>query len=40
MPKNCSTKSEIEAPTTPIQFRAACAPVSTEALFSEGSSGE
>src|ERR1700692_63862 len=28
------------APTTPIQLRATCVPVRTEALFSEGSSGE
>src|ERR1700683_3448613 len=40
MPKNCSMRSEMSAPTTPIQLRAARAPVSTEALFSEGSSGE
>src|SRR5271155_2562381 len=40
MPKNCSAMSEISAPTTPIQLRATWVPVSTEALFSEGSSGE
>src|SRR5438270_3998019 len=40
MPKNCNVKSETRAPTTPIQLRAARVPVSTEALFSEGSSGE
>src|SRR5437879_9218548 len=39
-PKNCSSKSERTAPTMPIQLRAACEPVSTEALFSEGSRGE
>src|SRR5271169_1185171 len=30
----------MRAPTTPIQLRATWVPVSTEALFSEGSSGE
>src|SRR5271156_5196229 len=40
IPKNCSVKSEMSAPTTPIQLRATWVPVSTEALFSEGSSGE
>jgi hypothetical protein len=40
MPKNCSIMSAVNAPTTPIQLRAACEPVSTEALFHEGSSGE
>src|SRR5271169_480648 len=30
----------MRAPTTPIQLRATRVPVSTEALFSEGSSGE
>src|ERR1017187_7570736 len=40
MPKNCSVTSEMSAPTTPIQLRATWVPVSTEALFSEGSSGE
>src|SRR5579863_10330449 len=40
IPKPCKTKSEITAPTTPIQLRAAREPVSTEALFSDESSGE
>src|SRR5271165_1545348 len=40
IPKPCSTRSEITAPTTPIQLRAAREPVSTEALFNDGSSGE
>src|SRR5580692_1108159 len=40
IPKPCKTRSEITAPTTPIQLRAAREPVSTEALFSDGSSGE
>src|SRR5271165_2488905 len=40
IPKNCSVTSETKAPTTPIQLRAAWVPVRTEALFSEGSSGE
>src|SRR5580698_7621139 len=40
IPKPCNTRSEIRAPTTPIQLRAARDPVKTEALFSEGSSGE
>src|SRR5271168_3545570 len=40
IPKNCSVKSEMSAPTTPIQLRATWVPVSTEALLSEGSSGE
>src|SRR5580658_6669172 len=39
-PKNCNARSEIRAPTTPIQLRAAWVPVNTDALFSEGSSGE
>src|SRR5580692_11546838 len=39
-PKNCNARSEIRAPTTPIQLRAAWVPVNTNALFSEGSSGE
>src|SRR5579864_9483286 len=39
-PKNCSRRSEAKAPTIPIQLRAACDPVSTEALLKEGSSGE
>src|SRR5580704_2208713 len=40
IPKPCKTRSEIRAPTTPIQLRAARDPVSTEALFNEGSNGE
>src|SRR5271170_3355202 len=40
IPKPCRTRSDTRAPTTPIQLRAAREPVSTEALFSEGSSGE
>src|SRR5580700_871178 len=40
MPKNCRARSEMSAPTTPIQLRATWVPVSTEALLSEGSSGE
>src|SRR5579862_3043510 len=40
IPKPCSRRSETSAPTTPIQFRAAREPVSTEALFSDGSRGE
>ncbi len=40
MPKPCSIKSEIMAPTSPTQLRADCEPVSTEALLNEGSSGE
>src|SRR5579864_2535582 len=39
-PKNCNSASAVYAPTTPIQLRAACAPVRTEALFHEGSRGE
>src|SRR5712691_9790471 len=37
---NCSVMSAVNAPTTPIQLRAACEPVSAEALFHDGSSGE
>ena len=33
MPKNCSIMSAVNAPTTPIQLRAACEPVRTDALF-------
>src|SRR6266496_3020771 len=40
MPKNCNSRSAPNAPTMPIQFRATREPVNTEALFSEGSSGE
>src|SRR5580700_9588495 len=40
MPKPCNIRSEISAPTTPIQLRAARELVSTEALFNDGSSGE
>src|SRR5579862_1215272 len=40
MPRNCSIKSEMNAPTMPIQLRAAWVPVNTEALFRDGSSGE
>src|SRR5437016_7035546 len=40
MPQNCSIKSAMTAPTKPIQLRAACEPVSTEALLNDGSSGE
>ncbi len=40
MPKACNARSEITAPTTPIQFRATCVPLSTDALLNEGSSGE
>src|SRR5579864_3967880 len=40
IPNPCSTRSEIRAPTTPIQLRADREPVSTEALFKDGSSGE
>src|ERR1700724_1529392 len=40
IPNPCSTRSEIMAPTTPIQLRAACEPVSTDALLNDGSSGE
>src|SRR2546430_14837387 len=40
MPQNCSIKSAMTAPTKPIQFRAACEPVSAEALLNDGSSGE
>src|SRR5208282_905235 len=40
MPQNCRTMSETYAPKMPIQLRAACDPVSTDALFIEGSSGE
>ena len=40
MPKNCRVRSEIRAPTTPIQLRAARAPVRTEALLRDGSRGE
>ncbi len=40
MPKPWNIRSEIIAPTTPIQLRAARVEVSTEALFSDGSSGE
>ena len=40
IPKNCKSRSEPKAPTMPIQFRATREPVSTEALFSDGSSGE
>src|SRR5262249_45124650 len=39
-PKTWRTISETTAPTTPIQLRATLEPVSTDALFSEGSSGE
>src|SRR5205807_6116189 len=39
-PKNCSRRSETKAPTMPIQLRAACDPVSTDALLKDGSSGE
>src|SRR5579872_780615 len=39
-PKPCRTRSEMSAPTTPIQLRAARAPVNTEALLNEGSRGE
>ena len=40
IPKNCNRTSEAIAPTIPIQLRAARVSVSTEALFSDGSSGE
>src|SRR5581483_8060462 len=40
MPKPWNMRSEIIAPTTPIQLRAARVEVSTEALLSDGSSGE
>src|ERR1700685_1203500 len=40
IPKPCRTKSEMSAPTTPIQFRAAREPVKTEALSRDGSNGE
>src|ERR1700692_2732770 len=40
MPKNCRARSEITAPTTPIQLRATWVPVRTEALLNDGSSGE
>src|SRR5579863_9807081 len=40
IPKPCRTRSEIRAPTTPIQLRATREPVNTEALFNDGSSGE
>src|SRR5439155_17719954 len=40
MPKNCKSRSAPSAPTMPTQFRATREPVRTEALFSEGSSGE
>ena len=40
MPKPCNIRSETNAPTNPIQLRAAREPVSTEALLNEGSSGE
>src|ERR1700686_403157 len=40
IPKPCRTRPEIRAPTTPIHWRAAREPVSTEALFNDGSSGE
>src|SRR5207245_5998002 len=39
-PKNCKIRSAPYAPTMPIQLRATRDPVSTDALFSEGSSGE
>src|SRR5207245_8235236 len=39
-PKNCRTRSAPYAPTMPIQLRATRDPVNTDALFSEGSSGE
>src|SRR5262249_31627657 len=39
-PKNCRRRSEPNAPTIPIQFRATREPVNTEALFSDGSRGE
>src|SRR5258708_2369550 len=40
MPKNCRVRSEMTAPTTPIQLRATWVPVRTDALLNEGSSGE
>jgi hypothetical protein len=40
IPKPCSTKSETNAPATPIQLRAEREPVNTDALLNEGSSGE
>src|SRR5581483_3401290 len=40
IPKPCSRMSEKNAPTMPTQLRAEREPVSTEALFREGSSGE
>src|ERR1700686_3349313 len=40
IPKPCKTRSATPEPTTPIQLRAAREPVSTEALFNDGSSGE
>src|SRR5438105_1306810 len=40
MPKPCNIRSEVIAPTRPIQLRATREPVSTEALLKEGSSGE
>src|SRR5438445_10043229 len=39
-PQNCSIRSAMTAPTSPIQLRAAREPVSTEALLNDGSSGE
>src|SRR5262249_62283735 len=40
IPKNCRDTSATIAPTMPTQLRAARAPVSTEALLNDGSSGE
>src|SRR5258708_40277140 len=40
MPKNCRARSEMTAPTPPIQLRATWVPVRTDALLNEGSSGE
>jgi hypothetical protein len=40
MPRNCNSASAVYAPTMPIQLRAACEAVRTEALFHEGSRGE
>src|SRR6266853_6703719 len=40
MPKACKARSEMTAPTTPIQLRATWVPVRTDALLNEGSSGE
>src|ERR1700690_45503 len=39
-PKPCSMTSETSAPMIPSQLRASREPVSTEAVLSEGSSGE